>query len=425
MSGVQGRASGLLICLFFVAGCASDEATPTASTPVPAAPAKPQVTQTPEAAVQAVVEGLKASKPVVVWDTLANNARRSINDTVSNTAAAIDPEVWDRSVANLKKLVTLLETKKEFLWASPLWKTGQLPKLDTVKASWDPAVKLLRIAVDSELVDQKQMKIFNGQKFLEGTGAKLFAQMRAAAKTMKPDPIAFLDDPKITVTKKSETSAQVSIQLPGSNAKPLEFGLGVIDGKWSSQQLNMAANFGGIYLTGFVNLFRPYEMLEWKPAYLKDMDRLGQIIDKLQATKTSDEFQAAMVAQALPFLLQKAGQLRAKRPEPTRMQNLSWERKAGTTIVIVKGLHSFDETTYSALAKSLRAASPETILPPNEVAGDTLFVIGPGPAFDTVVQAIQVGKIVAKDKLRDTVTVELPTSLNEEKSTADAGAVQK
>jgi hypothetical protein len=425
MSGVHSRVCLLLICLSFAAGCASDEATPTAPAPAAPVPAKPQVTETPEAAVQKVVNGLKASKPIVVWDTLPNNARRSVNDTVTNAAATIDPEVWEHSVANLKKLVTLLETKKEFLWASPLWKTGQLPKLEVVKASWDPTIKLLRTVVDSELVDQKQMKIFNGQKFLEGTGATLFAEVRAVSKTMKPDPMAFLDDPKVTVNKKSDTSARVSIQLPGSNAKPLEFGLAVIDGKWSSQQLNMAAMFGGTYLLGFLNLFRPYEMVEWKPAYLKDMDRLGQILDKLQATKTSDEFQAAMASQALPFMLQKAGQLRAKRPKPTPLQNLSWDRKTGTTMVIVKGLHSFDEPTYRDLTKSLRASSPDTFLGPNEMAGDTLFCVGPGPTLDVVAQAAQAGKIVAKDKVRDTLTIELPTSLKEEKSTADAGSAQK
>jgi hypothetical protein len=36
-----------------------------------------------------------------------------------------------------------------------------------------------------------------------------------------------------------------------------------------------------------------------------------------------------------------------------------------------------------------------------------------------------VGKIASKDKLRDTVTVELPTSLKDEKTTAEADSKSK
>ena len=127
----------------------------------PAAPLlKPDVPQTPEAAVQAVFDGLKNSKPVAVWNLLPDNPQQSLNSLVSKLASGVDVEVWNHTAANLKKLATLLETKKEFILASPIWKSGQVPKLDVVKPSWDPAVKLLRIIVDSELVDQQKMSSF-------------------------------------------------------------------------------------------------------------------------------------------------------------------------------------------------------------------------------------------------------------------------
>ena len=60
---------------------------------------------------------------------------------------------------------------------------------------------------------------------------------------------------------------------------------------------------------------------------------------------------------------------------------------------------------------------------PHEAEGSTLFFIGPDEAvFDKTLEAVKVGKIASKDKLRDTVTVELPTSLKDEKTTAEAGA---
>ncbi|HXY34692.1 MAG TPA: hypothetical protein VEI07_10725, partial [Planctomycetaceae bacterium] len=83
----------------------------------------------------------------------------------------------------------------------------------------------------------------------------------------------------------------------------------------------------------------------------------------------------------------------------------------------------FEEPTYHDLTKSLRAINPDKFRGPIEAEGSTLFFIGPDEGvFDKTLEAIKVGKIASKDKLRDTVTVELPTSLKDEKATAEAGA---
>jgi hypothetical protein len=430
----RGISLALVVIVGSIAGCSSDTTNPTAAAtakanapaPAPAPLLKPEVPQTPEAAVQAVFDGLRASKPVVVWDALPGSAQQSLDSLIGRSISSVDPEVWDHTVANLKKLVTLLETKKEFILASPLWKTGQLPKLDDVKASWDPGVKLLRTVVDSELVDRHKMSAFNGRDFLDGTGAKVFVQLRALTKRMKSDPLAIIDTAKVSVTKQSDTVAKVTITRPDPKAKPIELGLGIVDGKWTSPQLNMGAGFAGLVVMGYLDPFRPYQLVEWKPNYMKDMDRLGKILDKLQAAKTSDEFQSVVGTQALPFVLQKSGQLLAKRPKRTEIQSMSWDRKAKTAMVVVKGFHTFDEPTYHDLTKSLRAVSPDMFRGPTEAEGSTLFFIGPGDGiFERTIEAIKVGKIVGKDKLRDTVTVELPTSLKDEKTTAEAGAKSK
>ncbi len=113
------------LCLFsvvivgLVAGCESDTPAPPtaaakAATPsAPAAPVlNPDVPQTPELAVSTVVDGLKASKPVALWDALPTKTQQEIDKQLGDAIATVDPEVWQRTVANLKKLVTLLETRK-------------------------------------------------------------------------------------------------------------------------------------------------------------------------------------------------------------------------------------------------------------------------------------------------------------------------
>jgi len=416
------------------AGCSSDapsnptaaatqKAAPATSRATPASEIKREPLPTPEAAVQTVVDGLKASKPIVVWDILPTEAQDDIDKVISTSIAKVDREVWDRTVATLKKLVTLLETKKEFILASRLWKTGQLPKLDDVKASWDPGVKLLRAIVDSEVVDREKMSAFNGAKFLEGTGAKLFADARAFTKTMKSDPLAIIDTAKFTVKKTTDSSANLTITLADPKAKPIHLALTVVGRKWTCLPLNMSPTIVGLVAMKYLDAFRPYRLVEWKATYLKDMDRLGKILDRLQGAKTSDDFQPILSAQFIPFVALLIAELNVKRPPETAIQKLSWERQANTALVVVKGLHTFDESTYHDLTKSLRAVNPDTFRGPLEADGSTLFFLGPAEGIlDKTVDAIKVGKIVDKDKLRDTVTVELATSLKEEKSTAEAGA---
>ena len=232
-----------------------------------------------------------------------------------------------------------------------------------------------------------------------------------------------IDTAKFTVRKQSETTAKLTITLPDPKAKPIELGLTVVDGKWTCTQLNMGASLAGFFLQAYLDPFRPYQLIEWKGDYLKNMERLGKILDNLQAAKTSQEFQKVVAGQLFGFALRMADQLGGKKPKRSEIQSVSWDRKANTAMVIVKGLHTFDEPTYHDLTKSLRAITPDKFRGPLEIEGSTLFIIGPDEAiFDKTLEAIKVGKIASKDKLRDTVSVELPTSLKDEKTTAEAGA---
>ncbi len=309
----------LCLCSLLIvglAGCQSDTPAPPAAATypaeVPAVPVlNPDVPQTPELAVKAVLDGLNASKPVALWDAIPATAQQSIDKQLGDAFATVDPEVWQRTVANLKKLVTLLETRKSDFLACALFRTGQIPKVIDLKAAWDPGVKLLKALVNSDAVDQQKMSKFSGRAFFGGVGATVLAEARAVSKTMKPDRLAFLDGIKATVKKTSDSAAQVTLNFADPKAKPIELRLAIIEGKWTSQQMAFILSIGSGVAAAYFEPFRPYRLVEWKSGYLKDMDRLSQIIDKLQAAKSGDEFQNLMFNQVLMFAMQKGGQLRA------------------------------------------------------------------------------------------------------------------
>jgi hypothetical protein len=84
-----------------------------------------------------------------------------------------DPEIWNRTVANLKK-ARPTGRNKERIHLSKSARAQQPSSIspEDVKASWDPGLKFLKTILQSELVDQEKMKNFDGRLFLDGTGAQ-------------------------------------------------------------------------------------------------------------------------------------------------------------------------------------------------------------------------------------------------------------
>ncbi len=129
-----------LVTSIVLAGGCSGSTLDTAihSKPVPVK----QPTVSAEATVQAVVDGLKASRPIVLWDFLDSNQQGGVNGIVRDFADVIDPEIWEATTRNLKKLAHVAATKKEFLLECPLWQVLGVKRAN-VKSSYAPAAKLL------------------------------------------------------------------------------------------------------------------------------------------------------------------------------------------------------------------------------------------------------------------------------------------
>ncbi len=425
----QAAACLLSVAMIGILGCFQGEGAKQAPPTQPATVLKPDVPQTPEAAVKTVVDGLRASKPVVVWDAMAPIHQADFNKMVRGLASEIDADVWNASVANLKKFVGLLETKKDFILASPLLRSQKDFKLDDVKKSWGPAVKLMRMVVDSELVDQQKMKDFDGGAFLAGSGAKLLVQLRELSKTMKEDPLKTLDDCKVSVTSLTPQSAKAVLEMAGSDDDPIEIPLAIQDGKWTSSRFSMLPYLVTSRLDPYLTTgrFRPYYTIEWKDGYLSDMKRLGTILDRLAATKTADEFQSVVSVQVLPFVVMTTAKLRAKPKPMTQVELLGYSRDKDTLMVIVSGEHFGDEPTIREMEKVFRETSGDgkgNYSGLRRFDGMTTFLVSPVKDTKEFSKKIPGVKITKIDVKRNTVTIDLPVP-PEEKTTASADGADK
>ncbi len=420
--GMTPRACLFAFGVVLAWGC-SGETHDSAARPAAAPVLEPAVS--PQAAVQAVLDGLKASKPVAFWDFLVPDQQASINAAVRELANVIDPEVWDRTVRNLKKLIHVLETKKEFLLDSPLWQANGI-KLAAVKASWTPAVKILKTIEESELVDLQQMKNFDGRAFLEKRGPALYAQAHELFRSMKDDPLQRVEDLKVTARKSEDQTASVVLESSDPN-KRIEFMMIVNQGKWFTPQLTLAIVVVVRQLSSYHKLFKTYYLADWKDDYLAEMDRLGKSLDQLEAAKTSDEFQVIIGREILPVVLRNVSQFSKGVPRYRGLKAVSYQRKATTALVLIKGQHSRNEAAVGDLTAGFirMVPAPQLVTPPQIVEGTTVVLVDPVNDLDVLAKSVATGKIVQVDKKRKTLVVELPNVVGTDKAALPAGAGPK
>ncbi len=414
----------LMIGFCGVMGCADGNAVSNTAAP-PKPVFKPGVPQTAEAAVKTVLDGLKASKPIVVWDAMTTNQQDALNHSVRQFAENADPEVWASTVDNVKKFVKLAETKKDLILKSPMLKNLKQVKPEELKASWDPALKLVKTILNSELVDLEKLKKFDGQEFFAGTGVTLMAQSRELFHAMKNDPLKDLDQLSATVTMTSDTSAKAVVSVGGAGKDSMEIPLTVEDGKWTSERFGLLQYLISNRLDPINQRFLPYHLIEWKGDYLADMKRVGRILDQLQAAKTAEDFQSVVSLQVLPFVLQKTVQLNQKPKPMSTLETRSQGRPKATALIIIKGDHFADEPGMQELIKLCRetaAAGKGMSSGPFKVEDVMTFFVSPVTDTEGFAKNIHNGKVAKVDVRKNTISVDLPTSAASDKTTADAQA---
>jgi hypothetical protein len=423
LNQIRPAALYLSIGVFGIVGCTEGNAVNTAATQPPTQIFNPGVPPTPETAVKAVLDGLKASKPVVVWDAMPVSRQGAFNQMVRDLASTADPEIWKRTVVNLKKVAQLADTKKDFILQSPLVRSVKGIKLEDVKACWAPGLKLFKMILESELVDQEKMKNFDGRAFLEGTGAKLFAQARELSRSLKDDPLKQIDGWNASVQTLPDHTSTAVVDLGGPKKKTMEIPLVVQEGKWTTDRFTLVSFLVADRMNRLITSFRPYYVIEWKDKYLADMRRIERALDQLQAAKTSDDFQAVVSLQVLPYVVQKTLQFSKKAKPVPRLEAQSQSRPMGTAMVLVKGDHFADEPGMLELVKVLRAVAAEgkgALAGPSVVQEMTVFFVNPVTDTDALSKKIHVGKITKIDVRRNKIVLELPVSPPDDKATANA-----
>jgi hypothetical protein len=203
----------------------------------------------------------------------------------------------------------------------------------------------------------------------------------------------------------------------------MEIPLVVQEGKWTTDRFTLVSFLVADRMNRLITSFRPYYVIEWKEKYLADMRRIERALDRLQAAKTSDDFQAVVSLQVLPYVVQKTLQFSQKAKPAPPLEAQSQSRPMGTAMVLVKGDHFADEPGMLELVKVLRAVAAEgkgALSGPSIVQEMTVFFVTPVTDTDALSKKIHVGKITKIDVRRNKIVLELPVSPPDDKATANA-----
>ena len=348
-----------------------------------------------DAAVLAVLDGMKKDHPEAVWDFLPDSYQRDLNDLMHGFAQRMDPELWNKGVAVFRKLVGVLKTKKAFLAADMTRVAG-----------------LTETLLDSDLADLEKMKSFEGRRFLAGTGARLIGQLHDLGQDLG----GMLQIKKVTLVKFRGDTATLELK---TSQETTEREFVRVEGKWIPKDLAE----GWIEQIGEakarLSVLSPENLGEMKPQILSLLEAIDGVLDRLAAARNQEEFRAGLGEadiQFAPFKALVAGWLGGSAGGPDAGGADAGETAVGEpardealefVTIVVTGM--LDDDAQDALRARLNAVADNRDLAESEITGDdetTTIKVGPVSDIESYAKRLDFLKITSIDAKTRTITAE-------------------
>ncbi len=208
----------------------------------------------------------------------------------------------------------------------------------------------------------------------------------------------------------SSSGDRARLRLTATDEEPSEVEFVRVEGKWIPQSM---AN-GWVEAMGDtlarLSVLSPETFAEQKPQYLALLSAVDDVLDKLSAAKTRDEFAATIKQSAetlLPMIMAMAGP--PQRPEGD--ENLPEREAPGTAeLVTIVVESSLNEDAQNELRDKLNAATDDRERASTELTGDdesTIFKVGPVADVEAFAGQLDFLKVTNVDPKTRTIIAEL------------------
>lgn len=240
---------------------------------------KPPTALGPAETVQAYFQAIAELRPEDTWKLVPPSHREKFNKTVRQSAAAVDPVLWNKWFALFRKLTGTFKSKRTF-WLQLLKGMASDDK-DSRPLDLDVMIQLSDLIIESELADLEKLKNFDGGRFLENTVKPL---LKLASRFFGKDDIALIEslrNAKTTVVSQKPGEATVRIEVAGQSG---EITIVNVEGYWTlgDESVDDAAP---------IQVFQVDE--EARKKWLAFIDLIDKRLDRMAAAKSQEEFEDA------------------------------------------------------------------------------------------------------------------------------------
>jgi hypothetical protein len=383
-------------------------------------------TETADAAIMAVFEGLKADNPRAAWDFLPASYQKDVNGLVHEFAGKMDAELWSRSFGTLRQVVHVLKTKKEFILSNPALQgaedaPGPLPPgaAEDLAKNWDGILNVLNTLLTSEISDLEKLKTADMGDFVGTTGGSLMKQIGTLSKAAPGDPFesgfkAKLAAAKATVISSEGDKALVRLESPDEESKEVE--LVRVEGKWIPKDMADGWEEGMSEARASLAALDPKAMAAQKEQVLAVLDGIDATLGKLDGAKTTDEFNLAATEAMAPIMgMLLAGGLGGPLGGPSFPSPGTIPDDAVMIEVVNEIAQEDEEALQTALEK--KADDVDVSLAIAIRAGKSLKIeVSPVEDVAAFAKKIDFGKVLKVDVEKRTITIDTSKPASKSKS---------
>ena len=293
----------------------------------------PAAAEAPDAAMRVLMTSMQAGDLGAAWNALPPSYQNDVNEVVRLFGENMDRDIWNAATRMLEKGVVILTDQKPFVlgWVETL---EQDVDLEGLGEGMDAVAGVLNTILQSELGDLDQLKEFDGQAFMVGTGEELRQQLAALAENLQDEldpammPVAGgfpgmelpdLDNVQFSTVQADEDTATLRVE---QNGEVEDHPMVRVEGRWLPQMMVEEWDEGIQEIKATLEAM-PEQMDEAKQMLLSPMSPLRMVegvLDQLGAARDQDEFNQ-VIEQITEMAGQMMGDLLGGFDEPVPFEN--------------------------------------------------------------------------------------------------------
>jgi len=249
------------------------------------------IPDTPDGTVTYVANQLAAGNPGVVWDALPASYQQDINEITREFAGKMDPEVWAKTFAVVRKAAVVLQDKKDLFMGSQMMQMAQ-DNQDEIAQNWDVVTTAMSTFAGSELSDLENLKSMDWGKFLNTTGAQMMEIAKKASADTEENAyenefVAKVKGMKTEVVESSGDTAKLKITAPEEEAEEVE--LTRVEGRWVPSELAEDWDENMKEARESLAEMTPEQMAQQKMQIMMGVGMAEAFVDQIAQAQTSEQ----------------------------------------------------------------------------------------------------------------------------------------